>query len=125
MIEPALWGPLVDPADDDVGAHSARVATELGADMVKVKAPAAVADLAVLIKRLRVPVFLMGGAPRSAVELATDIVGYKEAGATGIVFGRNIFTRPRPEPFVRALAELIHGDDVDTARKLLEGDEGP
>jgi class I fructose-bisphosphate aldolase/fructose-bisphosphate aldolase/2-amino-3,7-dideoxy-D-threo-hept-6-ulosonate synthase len=68
-----------------------------------------------------VPVLVLGGPakadPREALQMAADAL---EAGARGVVFGRNIVTHPRPDRMAAALGEIVHGGaSVDAAVRSL------
>jgi DhnA family fructose-bisphosphate aldolase class Ia len=88
-------------------AVAARLAEELGADLIKTRLSGTEADERIL-SSVHVPVVALGG-PR------TDLVGYLEyvsrcldRGASGIAVGRNVVDDPDPVAKVAALAALIH-----------------
>jgi class I fructose-bisphosphate aldolase/fructose-bisphosphate aldolase/2-amino-3,7-dideoxy-D-threo-hept-6-ulosonate synthase len=103
-------------------AKAARIGAEAGADFVKVHYVGPVADYRQqVIETCYVPVLVLGGPakddPRDALQYAADAL---EAGAQGIVFGRNIVTHPRPDRMAAALGELIHGGaTVEAAARSL------
>jgi DhnA family fructose-bisphosphate aldolase class Ia len=86
----------------------ARIMAELGADMVKIFFTK---NFAEIVKNTPVPVFCIG-----AEKLNTDLDVLKKAydcvnaGAKGIVFGRNIFMAKNPSKIVEALNEVINKD---------------
>lgn len=112
----------------DTSAHTvdnvakvARMGAEAGADFVKVHFVGPVADYRRVIDGCYVPVLVLGGTmkdnPREALQMAADAL---EAGASGVVFGRNVITYSRPDRIVAALVELVHGGaSVDAAAKVL------
>ena len=60
---------------------------------------------------------LSSGSDEAVLELAADCVN---AGADGIVFGRNVWQHPRMEKMLAALCAIVHEDEtVARARKLL------
>ena len=91
-------------------AKAARIAAEAGADFVKVHYAGPVDAYRQVTESCYVPVLVLGGPakddPRDALQMAADAI---EAGARGVVFGRNIVTNPRPDRMVAALAEIVHG----------------
>ncbi len=110
MVEPLMYeAPRNDDAVEAEG-HAARIAMELGADIIKVAYPGP-GLLAAWSAELRVPLVILGG-PRSGeaegvVDLAREAVGH---GARGIVIGRNVWQR---EPDVtaslmRQLRAVVH-----------------
>jgi fructose-bisphosphate aldolase, class I len=96
--------------------YAARVALELGADVVKVNYPVASdkdaespapynalhlgpneAFRKVVESAGRAPVLVSGGEKVSDPELLAKVRSSMDAGATGIIFGRNMWQRPREE----------------------------
>jgi len=129
----AEWGMplLAEPIPvsfQDTSAHTlpnvakgARIAAETGADFVKVHYVGPVGEYRQVTESCYVPVLCLGGPakddPREALQLAADAI---EAGAKGIVFGRNIVTHPRPDRMAAALGEIIHGGaTVEAATRSL------
>ena len=105
---------------ENVG-KAARIAAESGADFVKVHYVGPVASYRQVTDACYVPVLVLGGPakddPRDALQMAADAL---EAGAHGVVFGRNIVTHPRPDRMAAALGEIIHGGaTVDAAVRSL------
>ena len=92
-------------------AHACRVGCELGADIVKTQFTGTVATFRQVVEAcVPVPIVVAGGpvAPAGEVfQLAADAL---EAGAAGVSFGRNVFSRRRPAAWVEALRMLVHGD---------------
>lgn len=102
-------------------ANAARIGAEAGADFVKVHYVGPVESYRRVTGGCYVPVLVLGGAakndPRDALQMAADAI---EAGAKGIVFGRNIVTHPRPDRMSAAFGEIIHGGaTVDAALRSL------
>jgi class I fructose-bisphosphate aldolase/fructose-bisphosphate aldolase/2-amino-3,7-dideoxy-D-threo-hept-6-ulosonate synthase len=103
-------------------ARAARVGAESGADLLKVHYVGPVEAYAEqVIGTNYLPVLCLGGPakddPRDALQACSDAL---EAGARGIVFGRNIVTAERPDRMCAALGEIIHGGaSVDAAAKQL------
>ena len=120
IIEPALWGPAVPADTDELIAHSVRVCVELGADIVKMPAPKDPALLKKIIKWAPVPVYVLGGDPAEPRTLAEDLVSWCEAGAAGVMVGRNVWSRPSPIQAVQALQSAIHDTDVDQCVRHLK-----
>lgn len=97
-----------NPHDPDVVAHAARIGAECGADIVKTVYTGDVDSFADVIRGTGVPVVVAGG-PQA--ETAMDILRMTEevieAGASGVTFGRNIFSHPNPPAMVQALYGII------------------
>jgi DhnA family fructose-bisphosphate aldolase class Ia len=106
---------------ENVG-KAARIGAEAGADMVKVHYVGTPADYKQgVTDQCYVPVLVLGGSPtgnpRDALQMAANAM---EAGARGVVFGRNVIQHERPDRMVAALAQLVHGGStVDQAAKEL------
>ncbi len=113
--------------------YAARAAQELGADMVKVNLPEpdpekarltpapykkAVFDQQEALRRVvvaagRTPVLVSGGARQDEADVIDKALMAMRAGATGIIFGRNIWQRPFPEALElsRQLRNLLRSED--------------
>lgn len=102
-------------------AKGARIGAEAGADFLKVHYVGPVEAYRTVIDYCYAPVLVLGGAaksdPRDALQMAADAL---EAGARGVVFGRNIVTYERPDRIAAALGEIVHGGaTVDAAVRSL------
>lgn len=121
MAEPIPVG-LDRPEAHTVGAIAdvARLAAEAGSDIVKTVYTGPVSEYRRVTSTCYAPLLILGGArgdERAALQLAADAL---EAGARGVVFGRNVITHPRPDRMVAALVQLVHGGaDVDKAMREL------
>jgi DhnA family fructose-bisphosphate aldolase class Ia len=104
-VIPGGWGRAV-PWTVETVAQGARIAAELGADIVKTVCPGDPREFTAVVEACPVPVVALGG-PRMTSE--DDVValarGVVDAGAAGIAFGRNVWGSPDP----RALLERLHG----------------
>jgi predicted phospho-2-dehydro-3-deoxyheptonate aldolase len=97
------------PLPDSAIAHSARVAAELGADLIKIPAPADDAVLAEIAASLPVPVVVAGGSKTDEPESFLKRLGsILETGVQGVAIGRNIFQRREPEALLRAVCAMVH-----------------
>lgn len=117
---------IKDPNSPDTIAHVARLAAELGADIVKVPMPSSNPDeIKIIVKGCPAPIVAAGGpkldSDRQVLELAGAVV---KAGGFGITFGRNVFQHDNPELITRALrAVVIDGKSIEEALKILTGGE--
>lgn len=118
MVEPAFWGAHADMTDEMI-AHSARVAVEFGASLLKIPAPKDPVVLRQIVSRSPVPVFVLGGDPADAEKLADDLISWMETGVAGVVVGRNVWNRPDPSAAVSGLAAAVHDSDRDKCTRLL------
>jgi fructose-bisphosphate aldolase/2-amino-3,7-dideoxy-D-threo-hept-6-ulosonate synthase len=99
---------------------AARVAAELGADIVKTVYTGDPDSFREVTRGCPVPVVVAGGQKtddRSTLEL---IEGAMEGGAAGLSIGRNAFQHRNPAQFVHAAAMIVHErSSVDEALKSL------
>ena len=127
MVEPMLLIP------DDNGGYKvnpdiqktialARQAVELGADIVKADIAEDLDgyDLVVQAASPR-PLLPRGGARVSDFEILTRTHTLIQHGASGIVYGRNIYQHPHPARMIRACQAVVHeGATVTQALAILE-----
>jgi fructose-bisphosphate aldolase, class I len=128
MIEPLVMqdnsragGYSVD-GDIDKIVTLVRQAVELGADLIKAD-PAD--DLSVYSRVIDVadgvPVLVRGGGRVDDRTLLERTARVLDAGASGIVYGRNIIQHPNPAGITAALMRVLHeGASVDSAIATLE-----
>jgi len=98
-------------------AHAARVGLELGADLIKTQYTGDPESFSVVVESCSpIPVIAAGGPPLNIDIMLSNAKGIIQAGGAGVSFGRNVFTRENPEPYIIALKEIIHNDkSVDDA----------
>lgn len=103
--------------------HAARVAAELGADVVKVVYTGAPESFAEVVDGCHVPVVIAGGEKvETEEELLEMVAGSLEAGGIGVSIGRNVFQHPDPAKMVRAISAIAHENaSVDDAMAVLKG----
>lgn len=100
-----------DKKDAKVLSLSCRIAAELGADIVKCQPPGGLDNIEEIASTCPVPLLLAGGAKTETPEMAYQIAkDSMDAGAAGLVFGRNIFEAANPAEEVRRYREIIHGE---------------
>jgi len=102
-----------------------RMAAEIGADYIKTDYTGDPDTFREVVRGCPVPIFIAGGpkveTTREVLEMAK---GALEAGAVGVIFGRNVFQAPDPCAMVRALRLIVHeGADVEEALEVLERTE--
>ena len=99
---------------------AARVAAELGADMVKTVYTGDPDSFREVTRGCPVPVVVAGGSKTDDRATFEMIEGAMHAGAAGISIGRNAFQAKDPERMVRAIASIVHGNkNVEEAMKLV------
>ncbi len=108
MVEPVLLAAPRSPEVVKAEIEVARIAFDLGADIIKITFPGA-EETARLVDELRIPIVIAGGAldgdSRSTLTDSEEVI---RAGAQGLVIGRKVWQRPEAEAkeTIRELARL-------------------
>lgn len=113
MVESVLWGRTLAPEREHDGvlvANAARMAFELGADVIKVALPDDVRPLAQVASALPVPIVVMGGPAHDPKTLFRSVRDALDGGVRGVALGRNVWQHRDPAAMVRALRALVHDD---------------
>lgn len=129
FVEPMARGKRVKGSEYEpqyVKLH-VRMAAEIGADYIKTDYTGDPDSFKEAIRGCPVPVLIAGGpkleTTRETLEMAK---GALDAGAAGVIFGRNVIQAPDPSAIVKALRLIVHeGGDVEEALKLVERTEKP
>ncbi|MBO1512154.1 2-amino-3,7-dideoxy-D-threo-hept-6-ulosonate synthase [Metabacillus bambusae] len=88
--------------------HAARVAEELGADIVKVNYSGSVVSFKEVVSGVKIPVLIAGGERlNSNADLLTMIDDAVSAGANGISIGRNIFQAENPTKLCETIRSIL------------------
>ena len=117
-------GPNIkDSYDPAAVAHAARVATELGADMVKCSYTGDIDSFKTVVKGALAPVLIAGGPKmNSDRDILTMVHDSLQAGGKGVSIGRNVFQHSNVEKMTRAISDIVfRGSDVDEALRTLKG----
>jgi DhnA family fructose-bisphosphate aldolase class Ia len=89
-----------------------RIASEIGADLIKTKYPGTVKAMATLVESCPTPIVIAGGPRMATVEdayqVARDVVN---GGGAGLVFGRNIYQSDDPATTLAQFRAIVHGED--------------
>ncbi|MFQ5454004.1 MAG: 2-amino-3,7-dideoxy-D-threo-hept-6-ulosonate synthase [Candidatus Zixiibacteriota bacterium] len=104
-----------------------RVGAELGADIVKSVYTGDVDSFSRVVEGCPVPIVVAGGPKlnnnRQVLQMVADIT---EAGAIGVMLGRNIFQHESPQTMTRAIQRIITKSwSVDKALEELESTTAP
>jgi len=118
MIEPLADGVFIPSEKKNhpkIIADGCRIAVELGADIIKAAYPGEGPEskelFAAICKNAHVPVVMLGGAKKDSIreifQIARDGI---DAGAKGVIFGRNVWQRPthEMERVVKGLQDIVH-----------------
>lgn len=120
MIEPLVMLPndvrggyQVD-GDADKIVTLVRLASEMGADIIKADPTENPEDFHRVIEAARVPVLVCGGGKEDLKTVLEKSAKIFAQGAKGMVYGRNIYQHDNPSAVVAALMAIIH-DGADGA----------
>lgn len=104
------------PLPDAAIAHAARVAAELGADIIKIPAPKDMEVLQKIASTSPVPVVVAGGSKISDSELFLKRIRQAlAAGISGFALGRNVFQHDNPQAFLKTICSIVHGEALASA----------
>ncbi len=99
-----------DKSDPKILSLYCRVAAEIGADLVKCIHPGEEEALRTVIEGCTVPVLVAGGSRAESSELAyARAESAMRAGASGLVYGRNIYEAPDPVAELEHYLQVVHG----------------
>ncbi|MDR2845693.1 MAG: 2-amino-3,7-dideoxy-D-threo-hept-6-ulosonate synthase, partial [Candidatus Methanoplasma sp.] len=116
-------GPNIKNSYDPIAvAHAARVATELGADIVKCSYTGDIDSFRTVVKGALAPVVIAGGpkmsSDREILEMVYDSL---QAGGKGVSIGRNVFQHKNVEKMTHAISDIVlQGATVEEAVKILK-----
>lgn len=108
-------------------AHAARVAEELGADIVKANYTGSPETFAEVVGGVKIPVLIAGGPKASStLGLLRTVRDAVAAGARGVALGRNIFQQDDPQAMTRIVRHVLdHLPSDDEIEELVKaGPEG-
>lgn len=110
IVEPIPMGERVTGANfADLVGISIRMMVEAGADAIKAPYTGDVESFRRITKAAGVPVLILGGAKAKTMRDALEVVNEAlEAGAAGVVFGRQVIQAPDPALVVEAIRAVVH-----------------
>jgi fructose-bisphosphate aldolase/2-amino-3,7-dideoxy-D-threo-hept-6-ulosonate synthase len=89
-------------------AHAARVATELGADIVKCSYTGDIDSFKEVVKGTLAPVLIAGGPKMSSdMDILNMVYDSLQAGGHGVSIGRNVFQHRNVEAMTRAISDIV------------------
>ena len=112
MIYPRGENLSIMEGDDTMGAaHAARLAFELGCDVVKTKWTGSIESFRKVTAAVPIPVLIAGGpAGSSTEEILTTVHQAMQAGGGGVCMGRQVFSHHNPDKMVTALKLIVHNN---------------
>ena len=112
----------LDPTDSTMGvAHAARLAWELGCNVVKVPWTGTEESFRIVTSSVPIPVLVSGGEGGVEFSQILEIVEKSiNAGGSGVCIGRNVFGAVDPAAHIRSLRAIVHdGKSAEHAAMLL------
>jgi len=85
-----------------------RLASEMGADIVKADPTDDPQEFHRVVEAARVPVLVRGGGKEDLKAVLAKSAALMQQGAKGMVYGRNIYQHSNPKAVVNALMAMIH-----------------
>ena len=113
-------GPKIENSyDPHAVAHAARVAAELGADIVKCSYTGDIDSFKEVVKGTLAPVVIAGGPKmNSDDDILRMVYDSIQAGGHGVSIGRNVFQHRNVEAMTRAISDIVlRGYTVEEAKK--------
>src|SRR5215213_9765627 len=102
-----------DKTTPELLAMYCRISAEIGADIVKCIYPGNVQALRTVVEGCPAPLLVAGGARAEKPEDAyRQAQGAMEAGAAGLVFGRNIYESNEPAAELARYRRIVHGEQM-------------
>ena len=102
---------LKSESDPEAVSHAARIAAELGADLVKVTYTGSARSFRTVTEGCPIPVLIAGGEKAGSDRAVFENVrGALEAGGSGVSIGRNVFQHRDPLHMMRAICAMVHND---------------
>jgi class I fructose-bisphosphate aldolase len=114
MIEPLVMLPNEERGGYQVdgGAEKivtlVRLASEMGADVIKADPTENSEDFHRVVEAARVPVLVRGGGREDLKSVLAKSAALMRQGARGMVYGRNVYQHGNPKAVVGALMAIIH-----------------
>ena len=111
---------IIDGDDTKGSAHAARLAFELGCDVVKTKWTGSIDSFRKVTNAVPIPVLIAGGPANSSTkEILTIVHEAIQAGGGGVCMGRQVFSHDSPGKMVTALKMIVH-DGYDVEQAIIE-----
>lgn len=95
---------------EELMVYAARIALEIGADIVKLQYIGKEKDLKWAVKSAgKTKVVVAGGTKKGEKELLTQIKEIMDAGCIGLAIGRNVWQHPKPLEITKKIKEIVFG----------------
>ncbi|WP_054741299.1 2-amino-3,7-dideoxy-D-threo-hept-6-ulosonate synthase [Cellulosilyticum ruminicola] len=95
--------------------HCVRLCKELGADGVKIAYHTEIEKMKEYFEAENIPVFIAGGERRTEGQLLDMVNQVMDAGASGVMIGRNVFQSENPKELINEICSIVHKNGVKEA----------
>jgi predicted phospho-2-dehydro-3-deoxyheptonate aldolase len=102
-------GKVITETSSEKVKHAARLASELGADIVKVSFTGSGQSFQEVVLGCPIPVVIAGGAKGSEQAMLQSIQDCMDVGATGVSVGRNVFQHEDVVGMLQKVCHIVHG----------------
>ncbi len=115
-------GKNIDERDLNCNMVAARVAMELGADIVKVNYTGDKKSFEKIVNGVNIPVVIAGGTfDEDGHKFLKDIKDAMDVGAAGVAIGRNVFQRSDMVRYINGIDAIVNqGADLKGALQIME-----
>lgn len=113
MVYPRGPGVKDRPLGETV-SHAAALATDLGADIVKLPLSGSIAEMKQIVDSCPIPVLTAGGSQVLDAQFNQFIAEVMKSGARGIAAGRNVFMAADPGAKVREVCRILQANFAGT-----------
>lgn len=110
-------GEIINDASVKSVAHAARIAYELGADIVKVNYTGNPEEFRQVVNGCKIPVVIAGGSKQEFSEFIDMIRAAMLAGASGVSCGRNVFQAEDVVSVIKEICAVVYEDKNSTRIK--------
>lgn len=116
IVEAVLWGSNIEEKKDPERlAFTCRMAVEIGADAVKTEYTGDQQSMAEIIRSTPAPVLVLGGSKSSSPAALYDATrDAMQAGAYGVIYGRNVWQADDPVAVSNELRKIIHSSGSES-----------
>lgn len=99
---------IKEELSNDYIKHVARVAQEMGADIVKVNYSGSVESFEEVVEACKIPVIMAGGDQVNIDVLYQNVYDSIQAGGRGVAVGRNVFQAENPLEILDGINKIVH-----------------
>jgi predicted phospho-2-dehydro-3-deoxyheptonate aldolase len=108
-VRDIIQGKVVTDLSSAKVKHAARLAAELGADIVKVSFTGSGESFQEVVAGCPIPVVIAGGAKGSEQDMLQSIQDCIDVGASGVSVGRNVFQHEDVVGMLQKVRHIVHG----------------